>query len=322
MKRRQAETFYYELGTLLDTGFPIFQALDMMEKPFVKDALALKHELTEGNSLCDSMGRIPGISPEDAQVVKVAEETGRLSEAYLELNQMHRKNRELKEKLISFAVYPVLMLVLILVYLFFAMFFMVPMMTGLLRTLNVTEGFLFQLDLLREVLQEYWPAALMTALLILALIVLFLTKGSGALRLVLGKRYRLYREVLVIERMTKLLKGGRSILEILELSEGMTGIDGKVIREGLLAGDSLSDSFGRGGFSREFTAITRIHEEGGNLVSGFELFLKSSRTTIDATMERRIKLLEPLSMVLIGSVVGVTVISIMGPLMDAFGRIR
>lgn len=322
MKRRQAESFYYELGTLLDTGFPIFHALDMMEKPFAKDALLLKKQLTEGDPLHESIAGIEGISPEDAQVLKVAEETGRLSEAFLELHSMHRKNRELKEKLISFAVYPLVMLVLILVYLVFALFFMVPMMTSLLNSLDVSDGFLFTLDDFRGTLITSWPLAALAAVTGLAGILFFLTKGRGALRLVLGRRYRLYLEVIIVERMTKLLKGGRSILEILELTQGLQGIDEKVIRDELLAGESLSESFARGGFSREFTALTRIHEEGGNLVSGFELFLKSSRNIIDATMEKRIKLLEPLSMVFIGSVVGVTVISIMGPLMDAFGKIR
>lgn len=322
MKRRQAESFYYELGTLLDTGFPIFHALNMMEKPFAKDAAHLKAKLTEGISLHESIGGIEGISQEDAQVLKVAEETGRLSEAFLELHTMHRKNRELKEKLISFAVYPMVMLVLILIYLVFALFFMVPMMTGLVKSLGVSEGFLFTLDGLRTTLISSWPLAVLVIIIIVVGIIFFMTKGKGALRLVLGRRYRLYLEVLIVERMTKLLKGGRSILEILELTKGLRGIDEKVIREELLAGESLSDSFAKGGFSREFTALTRIHEEGGNLVSGFDLFLKSSRNIINATMEKRIKLLEPLSMVFIGAVVGVSVIAIMGPLMDAFGKIR
>lgn len=322
MKRRQAETFYYELGTLLETGFPIFQALDLMEKPLATTARLLKSRLAEGASLHESMAAIDGVSHEDALILQVAEETGRLGEAFMELNGMHRKNRELKEKLISFAVYPLIMLILILAYLVFALFFMVPMMTGLLKSLDVSDGLLFQLDGFRMTLIASWPWAVLAILAAMAGLLVFLTRGQGAQRLVLGRRYRLYLEVTIVERMTKLLKGGRSILEILEFIQGLPGIDGSVIREELLAGASLADSFARGGFSREFTALTRVHEEGGNLVSGFELFLKSARNIIDATMEKRIRLLEPLSMVFIGAVVGITVISIMGPLMDAFGKIR
>lgn len=322
MKARQAETFYYELGTLLATGFPIFQALDMLEKPYAKDAMRIKDELNVGNSLFDSMTGLSGISGDDTQVIKLAEETGRLSEAFLELHEMHRKNRELKSKLISFAVYPALMLILISIYLIFALFFMVPMMADLLRSLDVREGFLFSLDSLRLQLIRHWYLALLCLLFVLVGLFLYLTRGGGALRLVLGRRYRLYSEVMAVERMTKLLKGGRSILDVLERSEGLPGIDLTIIRTGLLAGASLADSFAKGGFSKEFTALTRIHEEGGDLVSGFELFLKGSRHSIQAAMEKRIRLLEPLSMVLIGSVVGVSVIAIMGPLMEAFGKIR
>lgn len=80
MKKKQAERFFYELGTLLETGFPIFLALDMMEKPFRRDAEQLKTKLTQGQSLFDSMMTIPGIDQADAEVLRLAEETGRLSD--------------------------------------------------------------------------------------------------------------------------------------------------------------------------------------------------------------------------------------------------
>ncbi len=322
MKNSQAERFFYELGTLMETGFPVFTALDMMEKPYKTDAVMLKENLIKGQSLYDSMLVIPGIEPADAEVLRLAEETGRLSEAFLELHEMHRKSRELRQKLLSFAIYPMVMLALILVYLLFSLFFMVPMMADLLRSLEVKEGFLFKLDDFRHFLLEHNALALISLILIIAGFAIFMKKQNGALRLVLGRRYRLCLEVSAVERMTKLLKGGRSILDVLEISGNCRGIDPKVIKEQLLAGESLSESFARGGFSKELTTLTRIHEEGGNLVSGFELYLKTSRNIINSTMEQRIKLLEPLSMILIGSVVGTTVVSIMGPLMDAFGKIR
>lgn len=322
MKKKQTERFYYELGTLLETGFPIFLALDMMEKPFVAEAAKLKAHLSQGESLFDSITAIAGIELPDAEVLRLAEETGRLSQAFLELHDMHRKGRELRQKLISFAVYPVVMLVLITAYLGFALFFMVPMMSDLLRSLDVQEGFLFKLDDFRRFLVDHYGVVMILVLLVLAALSYYLKKKNGALRFILGRRYRLYLEVASVDRMTKLLKGGRSILEVLEIAGDLSGIDRKLIKEKLMAGESLSQSFSQGGFSRELTNLTRIHEESGNLLSGFELFLKSSRNIINSTMEQRIKLLEPLSMILIGSVVGTTVVSIMGPLMDAFGKIR
>lgn len=322
MRRRQAERFYYELGTLLETGFPIFLALDMLEKPFAADAALLKGRLEEGHSLYDSITAVKGIEGADAAVLRLAEETGRLADAFLELYDMHRKSRELRQKLVSFAVYPIVMLTLITAYLCFALGFMVPMMADLLRSLDVHEGFLFQLDALRLLLLGNIPLVILAGFTLLAALGYYLKVQNGALRLVLGRRYRLYLEVLAVDRITKLLKGGRNILEVLDLAGDLRGIDRTVIRETLLAGESLSFSFSRGGFSNELTNLTRIHEEGGSLLSGLELFLKSSRTIINSAMEQRIRLLEPLSMVLIGGVVGLTVVSIMGPLMDAFGKIR
>ncbi len=322
MKRKQAEGFYYQLGTLLDTGFPLFQALDLLEGPHAGPAATLKAALGQGQTLYESMSAMPGIDPADAEILRLAEETGRLAEAFLELFDMHRKNRELRQKLQSFAVYPMVMLVLVTGYLFFALFFMVPMMAELLASLDVREGLLFTLNDLRMNILNDWRMVLAGSAIGLAIGVHLFRRCHGALRLVLGKRYRLYLEVAAVDRMTKLLKGGRSILDVLDLAGDLPMAEPEKIREALLRGESLADSFACGGFSRELTSLTRIHEEGGNMTGGFELYLKNSRNTIHATMERRIRLLEPLSMVAIGAVVGLTVVSIMGPLMDAFGRIQ
>ena len=322
MKPRQAERFYYELGTLLATGFPLLQALELLEKPHREDARTLAGRLGEGISLWEAMRDLPGIPLHDAEILRLAEETGHLAEAYLELHGLHRDNRELKSKLVSFAIYPILMLVLVVIYLIFALFFMVPMMADLIRSLEVRDGFLFRLDAFRLALLRHGPLVLVGALAILAGAGILFHRCHGALRLVLGRRFRLYLEVAAVDRLTKLLKGGRSILDVLDLAGEMPGIDTEAIRQSLLAGDSLSASFAGGGFSRELTTLIRIHEEGGNLTGGFELYLKNARRTIHSTMEARIKLLEPLSMVFIGAVVGLTVVSIMGPLMDAFGRIQ
>lgn len=322
MKKRQAEKFYYQLGTLLDTGFPLMQAFDFLEEPYKEDAAKLKMQLNQGISLYDGMNSIAGIEDGDAQVLRLAEETGRLADAFLELYEMHRKNRELRQKLISFAIYPLVMLVLITVYLFFALFFMVPMMADLLASLQVTEGFLFTLNHLRIYILNHWQVFLLAGSLFIFVAGSLFRRYHGALRLVLGKHYRLYLEVLAVDRMTKLLKGGQGILDVLDLTGTMTLFDPERIKQQLMLGETLSNSLSMGGFSKELTSLTKIHEEGGNLVNGFELYLKNSRNTIQATMESRIKLLEPLSMVAIGAVVGVTVISIMGPLMDAFGRIQ
>ena len=60
------------------------------------------------------------------------------------------------------------MLALILVYLLFSLFFMVPMMADLLRSLEVKEGFLFKLDDFRHFLLEHYALALIFLILVIA----------------------------------------------------------------------------------------------------------------------------------------------------------
>lgn len=322
MKKRQAERFYYEIGTLLATGFPLYQALDLMGARLAKEADKVKSTLSRGQTLSESIFALGGVEAQDVQILRLAEETGRLPSAFLELAEMHRTNRELSQKLLSFAVYPILMLVLVFGYLIFALFFMVPMMAELLQSLDVREGLLFALDGLRRFLLVQWAPCTVAFILTLSLLAWLFRRYHWGLWLVLGRRCRLYREVAAVERLTRLLKGGRNILDVLDLAGEMEGIDRARIRAELLSGEPLSKGLSVGGFSKELTALTRLHEEGGDLTGGFELYLKTSRAAIAHTLEQRIRLLEPVSLVLVGAVVGLTVVSIMGPLMDAFGRIQ
>ncbi|PKK39218.1 hypothetical protein ABB02_01450 [Clostridiaceae bacterium JG1575] len=322
MKKRHREAFFYEVGTLLQAGFALPDALDRVQGPAQSAAAALKEALMKGIPLGEAIQKDPVFERSDCEILRLAEETGKLSEAFMELHEMHRNQRLLRQKLLSFALYPLLMLGLLSGYLVFSLFFMVPLMVDLLRSLSVEEGLLFSLDALRLFLLRRAPLVAGALCLVGFALGDWLLRRQGLLRLVLGKRFRLYHEVMAVERMEKLLRGGRSILDVVALAAPYGQADQAVVEEALRQGDSLARALAQGGFSEDLVSVVALHEETGDFLAGLTHYLTRARHGIQQTMERRIKLLEPLSLIFIGGTVGVSVLSVMGPLFDAFGRIR
>lgn len=322
MKKKDRERFLFHLGTLMETGFTIIDALEMAEPKYKKDAKFIVDGLTEGKSFSQCIMDLKCFEKTDIEILRLSEETGGLTQAVIDLSSMYREKRELKGKLISFAVYPSFMMGILVAYIFFAIFFMVPMMKDLLSTLEVSGGMIDEFDSLRVFMIENQLAIIGMIPVMIGIFIVTAKKFDIGLKIVLGNRYKLYRETATVDKISKLTIGGSNIMDIFELLGEVKGIDKKKITEGLKEGASISESFGKGGFSADFCSIIRINEESGNLVKGFEMYLKSSRHILKDVMEKRMKLIEPVALVLIGGVVGISVISVMGPLTDAFTRIK
>lgn len=316
----KCEVFYRELGGLLLTGFPITQALDFLNGHGLVPE-TIKEELIQGAPFSQSLARVPKVAAADLRIIGLAEETGDLAQSLIRLAEDHRKNRELKGRLSAFAVYPIIMFIMITAYILFSLFFMVPMLCDLLRNLNVSQGFIFQLDSFRQFLLDHRYPVIGLVSLGVILTIYLVVRYQGMLRLVLGPRYKLYRELLFIEPFSKLLAGGQSVFQSLALLAGLS-FSVEAMSLALKEGEPLSQALKAGGLSPECVAVVRLAEEDGQLVAGLDRYLANGRKIIETTMERRIKLLEPVTMILIGAVVGTTMTSIMGPLMDAFGRIQ
>ncbi|MFB0917631.1 MAG: type II secretion system F family protein [Clostridiaceae bacterium] len=322
MKKKDRERFLFHLGTLMETGFTIIDALEMSESKYKKDSKLIVEGLIQGKSFNQCIKDLKCFEKTDIEILRLSEETGGLTQAVIDLSSMYKQKRELNAKLISFAVYPAFMMSILVAYIFFAIFFMVPMMKDLLSTLEVSGGMIDDFDILRVFMIENQLLIIGLIPILIGVFIVIAKKFDLGLKIVLGSKYKLYRETATVDKISKLTMGGSNIMEIFDLIGEVKGINKEKIILGLKEGVSISESFGIGGFSKDFCSIIRINEESGNLIKGFEMYLKSSRHILKDVMEKRMKLIEPVSLVLIGGVVGISVISVMGPLTDAFTRIK
>ncbi|HBO28134.1 MULTISPECIES: type II secretion system F family protein [Culturomica] len=131
-KDSRKETLFSELSSLLASGLDFSRSFSLLtegeEKGRIKEMLKSIHcSVVKGNALWQALEENGGFSPLDRGVVRIGEETGRLSEALVFLAEYYRK-RIARRRMISSAVsYPLVVLGTAVIVLVFMILVVVPM---------------------------------------------------------------------------------------------------------------------------------------------------------------------------------------------------
>ncbi|TGK08687.1 type II secretion system F family protein [Leptospira fluminis] len=124
--------FCRQLGTLVGAGIPLDKSLaNIVEQTdhevFRKVVVAMQADITEGSSLSEAMKKHPDIFPNQyPSLVSVGERTGDYETALIRLAEMEEKNQELKSKVTTSLVYPIIIFVLLLAVVVFLLTTVVP----------------------------------------------------------------------------------------------------------------------------------------------------------------------------------------------------
>src|SRR5690606_27233557 len=108
--------FSQELGTLLHAGLALIDALESLAEkesasPTGKLLEKLVRLLYEGKSFSQALNQLPAVFPPvSVALVQSSEETGAVADALARYVSYRRRLDELRQKVISAAVYPVLLL--------------------------------------------------------------------------------------------------------------------------------------------------------------------------------------------------------------------
>lgn len=114
----EKSTFYQKLGTMLQAGVPLLRALDIISQipnPKVRGiVLSVRGEVSRGRVLSDSAAQHPNMfNPIDISMIKAGEATGNLDKILFRLAEAKEKESNLRKKLQSAMVYPIMVVLVI-----------------------------------------------------------------------------------------------------------------------------------------------------------------------------------------------------------------
>ncbi|MDH4263792.1 MAG: type II secretion system F family protein [Spirochaetia bacterium] len=140
--RKDIGLFARQLATLLGAGIAINDALsDIVEqtnnKQFQKIIIEVKSQIIEGKSLSESLAQHGDIFPPIYEnMVKIGEATGNYESLLGRLADVEDKNADLRGKVTSSLVYPIIMLVMSIGTVLFLLTFVIPQITSIFKNFD------------------------------------------------------------------------------------------------------------------------------------------------------------------------------------------
>lgn len=335
VKLKSLVVFSRQFATMLDAGITILRCLDILENqakdPVLKNAVGtVKRDVKDGQSLTDAMKKHPNVFGKlYVNMVRAAEVGGMLSEMLDRVSGFLEKELEIRTKIKSAMLYPVMVLIFALLMVNVLLLFVLPKFKEIFLAMDVempiATKILFGMS---DFFKANWYWIFGVAGAALAAVKIFGRTDAGRLKIDLFKLKMPMIGDLVqkmsIARFARtlgtMISSGVPMLRSLEIcSEASANsvIADAVnktrasIREGQKISAPLQAS---GMFPPMVTQMVDVGEETGRLP---EMLVKVSDfydAEVDAAVKGLSSLIEPVLIVCLGGLVGFIAISVMAPI--------
>lgn len=334
--------FSQELATLLRAGLALIDALESLaekesDPQSSKVLSSIIRLLYEGKSLSQALGQFPWIFPPlYLALLQSSERTGDAAAALERYVRYRYRLEEVRQKIISASVYPVLLLTVGGLVMLFLLGYVVP------RFSLVFEGMEGQLPWLSQLLLSsgQWLNAHYSALLLAAFAAVCLTvfgfkqpvskrilQGLLARLPIINQRLFVYEMARFYRSLGILLQGGIPLLTAMDMVKGLLSPAAQLrleqARERIREGQSLSRVFESYRLSTPISIrLLRAGEQSGNVGEMMEKTADFYDSETNRWIDWFIKLFEPLLMTFIGLLIGGIVILMYIPIFELASSIQ
>ncbi len=344
INRQELINFCFHLEQLLHAGVPIIDALvdlrDSVDKPQFREVLANMIETIEGGkTLSESLAVHPRIfDTVFVNLVRAGEASGQLGEVLSKLTENLKWQDEIAKQTRNIVIYPAVTGVVVLGVVFFLMVYLVPKLVTVIRTLDSNIATSTKILIaVSNFFVNYWYIALF---LPIALIVAFGAWAKSSSKL----QYRIDELKLnmpVIGTMNRriilarfstffalMYASGITILDCIRISEKISG--NKVIEAGLeqvgrsiADGKSLTEAFQNVGlFPPLVLRMLKVGEATGGLDNALRNVSYFYNRDVKEAIEGVQKLIEPMTILVIGTILVLTLLPVFGPIYDAISKVK
>ena len=317
-----------ELSLLLASGVRIDRGIDIIRRNKAKPVLAsllgdISKDIKGGNSLANSVRKHPKVfSSLYCNLVELGESSGNLVQVFHDLAVDLKFRRDLQSKIISSLTYPLVILFVCILSIFFVFNFIIPRMSSMFDGMDNLPWYTSALLSASEWLNNY-QGLLILGLLIGGTGIYFLFKRPEVKRWFSGVSLNIplvRNAVITVERIrfnsgiALMLSAGLAIDKALSLCIGNVSNhqlkrELEIAKDKVKRGNSLSQALRQTSiYPAFFISLLEVGEESGNLESVFSEIAKRSKQEFESWTGRITTLLEPLMILFMGGLVGGIVI--------------
>jgi len=335
--------FSRQFATMINAGLAMVRCLDILSEQTEDNKLretliTVRKDIEGGQSLSAAMGKYPDVfSTLYVSMVHAGELGGVLDEVLERLAGFLERDFNLKKKVKSAMTYPVVILVMAILIVFFLVTWILPTFVDLFEGMNVA------LPLPTKILIMVTKGAKNPVIIVSFIAVVI--GGGFALRQYIktltGKRQYdqlklsipvlgLLNKKVAISRFCRtlgtLLSSGVPIMQALEIVGKASGNEVVAdtvakVRESIREGESIAGPLGESGmFPPMVTQMVAVGEETGNLDAMLSKISDFYDTEVEYLLASFTSLLEPILILGMGGIVGFIVISVFLPLYQLIGQ--
>jgi type IV pilus assembly protein PilC len=344
VKASELAIFSRQLSTMITAGMSILRSLYVLEvqteAKFLKETIVgVRKDVEAGLSLSAAMERHPKVfSPLFVAMTQAGEAGGVLESALVRVADQLEKDASLRRQIKSAMIYPALVITFAIGVMMALVAFLVPVFEGVFKQFGGHLPGITQVSvaLSHAVVGYWWLMFLMTAVLVVA----FLKWKSSSWGRPQWDRFRLrvpmkvgtiVQQVAVARwsrTFASLTSAGVPLLQALDITgktggnvtieEAMDGVIASVKRGGTIAAPLAQAPI----FPTMVTHMVGVGEESGALDSMLEKIAEFYEDQVAASIKALTSILEPIMIIVIGSIVGFIVISMYMPLFTVYNNIK
>lgn len=334
--------FSQELLALLDAGLSLVEAMSALaEKEHRSETRKVLEQLIaylyEGQPLSAALQRFPDIFPAlYVATVRASEKTGGLSEAMKRYVAYQQQINFVRKKIISAAIYPVLLMAVGGLVVLFLMAYVVPKFSKVYEGSGGDLPWLSQLLLTwGQLLQTHGLTVLAVFMTVLLLLGYGLSRQATRAWLMLklwqapgvGERMHVYQLARFYRTLGMLLKGGIPIVPALDMVSGLLQpllrARLKLATQGIREGHAISQAMEEQELTTPVASrMLRVGERTGDMGEMMERIASFYDEEMARWVEWFTRLFEPILMALIGVVIGVIVVLMYLPIFELAGSMQ
>lgn len=331
----QQLAFTTMLSQLVSAGIPLYESLIAIEEqvrsePYHRIVLSLTEQVKSGSTLSGAMRSFPdSFNRLYTAMIGAGEAAGALDTVLTRLMQFLSKQAKLRKQIANALIYPAILASFAFAVIILLMGFVVPSIEGIFegRQLNSYTEFVLGVS---RILRTYWW--ILTPLFIGSIVwgVFLIRKPAGKAWLerqmmkIPPIRNLLVQAALVrfTRTMATLLEGGLPLVEALALSREVmqnSALEEEILRaeKRILEGGTLSSELKRSRYLPLMaTRMMAVGEESGRLSQMLGKVAEIYEETLEKTIDRAMSLVQPAILMVMGVIIGLTLLAILLPMTD------
>lgn len=332
-----------DLAVMVKAGVPFVEALDAViqgvKKASLKSALErVKDDVVEGSSLSSALRSVDHIFPGlISEMVRVAEEGGRLDVSLESAANYLERTAELKKKILSAMAYPLILVTIAIATVSVLIFVVLPKFATVFQTMGVKVPLATRVLLSIGTFVRSQPYVALGGALSLMIGMPALLRvhavrrslGVFALKIpVVGDLVRKLALARSLECLSTLLNSNAAMMVALEHSARVSG--NAVIEQGFLdarsaveQGISLSDALSETKvFPSTLVQMVSVGERSGRLAYLMATLATRFQQEVDSRLKTLVAVVEPLMIVFMGGIVALITLSVIVPIYSVLNTLK